>query len=97
MISPDGQKHWVYSKFTAIENESVISSIGMFCDAEGNPVPDAPKSYRDTKFSSIDGNRTKIEMVITFEDESTIKWFVEGGFKEGTTATFEQLDELLAL
>ena len=96
MISPDGQKHWVYSKFTAIENESVISSIGMFCDAEGNPVPDAPKSYRDTKFSSIDGNRTKIEMVITFEDESTIKWFVEGGFKEGTVATFAVLDELLA-
>lgn len=96
MISPDGQKHWVYSKFTAIENGSLISSMGMFCDGDGNPALDGPKSYRDTKFSSIDGNRTKIEMVITFEDENTIKWFVEGGFKEGTVVTFTQLDELLS-
>ena len=96
MVSPEGQKHWVYTKFTAIENGSVILAMGMFCDGDGNPMLDGPKTYRETKFSSIGGNRTKIEMVITFEDESTIKWFVEGGFKEGTTMTFEQLDELLA-
>jgi uncharacterized protein YndB with AHSA1/START domain len=96
MVSPEGQKHWVYAEFTAIENGSAISATGMFCDGDGNPVPDAPKSYRDTTFSSIDGNRTKVDTLITFEDESTIKWFVEGGFKEGTTMTMEQLDELLA-
>ena len=96
MISPEGQKHWVYAEFTAIENCSAIATTGMFCDGEGNPNPDAPKSYRDTTFSSIDGNRTKVDTVITFEDESTIKWFVEGGFKEGTEATFAVLDEILA-
>jgi uncharacterized protein YndB with AHSA1/START domain len=96
MVSTDGQKHWVYTEFTAIENGSAISTIGMFCDADGNPLPDGPKSYRDTKFSSIEGNRTKVDSVITFEEESTIKMFVEGGFKEGTTATFNKLDELLA-
>ncbi|MGZ3751508.1 MAG: SRPBCC family protein, partial [Mucilaginibacter sp.] len=57
---------------------------------------DGPKSYRDTKFSSIDGDRTKVEMVITFEEESTIKMFVEMGFKEGTAMSLNQLDELLA-
>ena len=96
MVSPEGQKHWVYAEFTAIENGSAISATGMFCDGEGNPNRDAPKSYRDTIFSSIDGNRTKVDTVITFEDASTIKWFVEGGFKEGTEATFAVLDELLA-
>jgi uncharacterized protein YndB with AHSA1/START domain len=96
MVGTEGQKHWVYAKFTAIEPGSAISQTGMFCDAEGNPLADAPKSWRDTKFSSIDGNRTQVETVITFEDESTIKWFVEGGFKEGTVATFAVLDELLA-
>jgi uncharacterized protein YndB with AHSA1/START domain len=95
MVSAEGQKHWVYAKFTAIENGSAISSIGMFCDGDGNPVSEGPKSYRDTTFSSIDGNRTKVNMVITFEEESTIKWFVEGGFKEGTAMTFDQLDEIL--
>ena len=96
MISPDGQQHWVYAQFTAIENGRAISTTGMFCDAEGNPMIDAPKSYKEIKFSSLDGNRTKVDTVITFEEESTIKWFAEGGFKEGTIMGFEQLDELLA-
>jgi len=96
MISPEGQKHWVYAQFTAIENGSAISTTGMFCDTDGNPVPDGPKSYRDTVFSSIDGNRTKIDMVITFEEESTLRKFVEGGFKEGIAMTLDLLDELLA-
>ena len=92
-----GHKHWVYDKFNAIEIESAISSTGMFCDGDGNPNPDGPKSYVTTKFTSIEGNRTKVDSVITFDDEATIKWFVEEGFKEGTEMTFEQLDELLAL
>jgi uncharacterized protein YndB with AHSA1/START domain len=96
MVSPEGHKQWVYAEFTAIENGSAISATSMFCDGDGNPNREAPKSYRDTKFSSIDGNRSKVDMMISFEDESTIKWFVEGGFKEGTTATLDQLDELLA-
>jgi uncharacterized protein YndB with AHSA1/START domain len=96
MVSPEGQRHWVYAKFTAIENGSFISSTGMFCDGEGNPILDGPKSYRDTKFQSIDGDRTRVNMVITFEEESTIKMFVDGGFKEGISMTLDLLDELLA-
>ena len=96
MVGTDGQKHWVYAEFTAIESGSSFSSIGRFCDGEGNPIMQAPKSNRDTKFSSIDGDRTKVESVIIFEDESTIKMFVDGGFKEGTIATLCNLDELLA-
>jgi uncharacterized protein YndB with AHSA1/START domain len=96
MVSPEGQKHWVYAEFTSIESGCAFSSTGRICDGDGNPVPGGPKSYRETKFSSIDGERTKVEMVISFEEESTIKWFVEGGFKEGTIMTMNQLDELLA-
>jgi uncharacterized protein YndB with AHSA1/START domain len=96
MVSPEGQKHWVYDEFTAIENGSVISTMGAFCDGDGNPVLDGPKSYKETTFSSIDDNRSKVDTVLTFEDEATIKWFVEGGFKEGTEMTFSHLDELLA-
>lgn len=96
MVSPEGQKHWVYAQFTAIETGKAISSTGMFCDGDGNPVLDGPKSYRDTTFSSIDDNKTKIDMVITFEEESTIRMFVEGGFKDGISMTLTMLDELLA-
>jgi uncharacterized protein YndB with AHSA1/START domain len=96
MVSPEGHKHWVYDEFTAIEEGSVISTMGVLCDEEGNPLTSGPKSYKDTAFSSIEGNRTKVDTVLSFEDEATIKWFVEGGFKEGTAMTFEQLDEVLA-
>lgn len=96
MVGTEGEKHWVYAEFTAIERGITFSSIGRFCDGDGNPVMDAPKSYRNTKFSPIDDNRTRVDMVITFEDESTIKMFVDGGFKEGTIATLGNLDELLA-
>lgn len=95
MISPEGQKHYVYAKFTAIDDYKAISTMGMFCDGEGNPVLEGPKSYRDTKFSSLEGNRSKIDMLITFEEESTLKMFVEGGFKEGIAITLDLLDDLL--
>jgi len=96
MVGTEGQRHWVYAEFTAIEEGSSFSSIGRFCDGEGNPVLEGPKSYRNTKFMTIDGNRTRVDMVISFEDESTIKIFTEGGFKEGTFMSLNQLDELLA-
>lgn len=95
MISPEGQKHWVYAQFTAIETGKAIATTGMFCDADGNPVLDGPKSYRHTTFSAVEENRTKLEMLITFEEESTIKMFVEGGFKAGIAMTLELLDDLL--
>ena len=96
MVGTEGQKHWVYAEFTAIENGNAISATGMFCDSEGNPITTGSKSYRTTKFSTIEGNRTKVDQVITFEEESTIKMFVENGFKEGTSASLGNLDELLA-
>jgi uncharacterized protein YndB with AHSA1/START domain len=96
MIGTEGQRHWVYAEFTTIENSSTISTTGLFCDGDGNPMAAGPKSYRDTRFSTIDGNRTKVDQVITFEEESTIKMFVENGFKEGTNSSLSNLDELLA-
>ncbi|SHM14187.1 SRPBCC domain-containing protein [Mucilaginibacter sp. OK098] len=96
MVSPEGQKHWTLAEFTAIENGSIISSTNMFCDEGGTTVAGAPKSYTEAKFSSIDGNKTKVDVVKIFTDEATVKMFAEMGFKEGTIMGYNQLDELLA-
>src|SRR3569833_2475093 len=61
MVGAEGQKHWVYAKNTAIESVTAFSSLGRFCDGDGNPVIEAPKSKRDTIFSSIDCNRSKVD------------------------------------
>jgi uncharacterized protein YndB with AHSA1/START domain len=96
MVSPEGQKHWSHVEFTAIENGSSISSTNMFSDEDGNTAAGAPKSYTETKFSSIDSNKTKVDVVKIFTEEASIKMFVERGFKEGTIMGYNQLDELLA-
>jgi len=97
MVTPQGQKHWLYAEFTAIENGKSISTKALFFDGEGNPVNSGPNWFRDTKFSTIDGNRTKVDIEINFEEETTFERFTSNGyFKEGTAIGYNQLDELLA-
>jgi uncharacterized protein YndB with AHSA1/START domain len=96
MITPDEQKHWLYVEFITIEKGKVISTRAVFCDDEGNPVPGAPNWYRDTKFSPIEGNRAKVDIEITYEDEATFERFIGGFFKDGTATGYNQLDKLLA-
>ncbi len=96
MVGPDGKKSWIYAEFTAIEHGKTISSAAGFCDDEGNPVVNGPKWYRTTTFAAIDGDRTRVDIVIPFDDEATLKSFAEGYFKEGTAMSYNQLDELLA-
>ncbi len=96
MVTPDGQKHWIYAEFIAIEDGKAYSSTAWLCDGEGKPITSGPKWHRDTKFLSIDGNRTKVNIEITYENEETFKMFAEGFFKQGTEIGYNQLDELLA-
>lgn len=96
MVTPEGQKHWLYAEFTAIENGKSISTKALFFDGEGNPVDAGPNWYRDTKFSSLEGNRTRVNIAITYEDDATFERFTSGFFKEGTAIGYSQLDELLA-
>jgi len=97
MVDPDCQKHWwTRMEFTAIEHGCAFSSTGAFADEDGNTAPDGPRTYRVTKFSTIEGNRTAVDMVITFTHEDTIKMFANGGFESGTAMGFNNLDGLLA-
>jgi uncharacterized protein YndB with AHSA1/START domain len=95
MVGPEGQKHWTHVEFTAIDEGKSFSSTGMFSDENGTTTPGAPRSFRETKFTTIDSNKTKVEIEITFTDEATIKMFVEMGFKEGTMMSYSQLEEFL--
>ena len=96
MVGPDGPVGWSRAEFTAIENGSYFYSINMFSDENGSTVEGAPRSITETKFASLAGNRTKVDILKTFTDEATVKRFAEMGFKEGSIAGYNQLDELLA-
>lgn len=97
MVTPEGQKHWLYAEFTGIENHKSILTKALFFDGEGNPVNSGPNWYRDTRFSSIEGTRTRVNIAITYEDDATFESFTNNGyFKQGTAIGYNQLDELLA-
>src|SRR5476649_1609136 len=72
MVGPDGPVGWSRAEFTDIENGSYFYSINMFSDEDGNTVAGAPRSNTTTKFSSIEGNRTKVNVVKTFTEEATV-------------------------
>jgi uncharacterized protein YndB with AHSA1/START domain len=96
MVGPDGQKHWSHVKFTAIENGTRFATDCVFSDENGTVAPDAPVGHWDNKFVAL-GDKTKVVIDISFDDESTIKMMVEMGFEGGFTMGLNQLNELLVL
>jgi uncharacterized protein YndB with AHSA1/START domain len=95
MVGPEGQKHWSYVQFTAIENGSRFAADTTFCDENGTVAPGAPIGHWDNKFVAV-GDKTKVVVDISFDDESAIKMMVEMGFEGGFTMGLNQLEELLA-
>jgi uncharacterized protein YndB with AHSA1/START domain len=95
MVSPEGQKHWSNVKFTAIENGSRFASDALFSDEDGNAAPSAPVGHWDNKFVATTGDKTKVVVDLSFDDEAAIKMMVEMGFEGGFTMGLNQLEELL--
>ena len=96
MEGPDGQKHWSYAKFTAIEPETRFATDALFSDENANIIPGAPVGHWDNKFIAL-GNKTKVVVDLSFDEETSFKMLVEMGFEGGFTMGLNQLEELLAL
>jgi uncharacterized protein YndB with AHSA1/START domain len=95
MEGPNGEKHWSYVKFTAIEPGQRFAADAVFSDEHGNPAPGAKGGHWDNKFISL-GDKTQVVCDLSFDDEATIKMMVEMGFEGGFTMGLNQLEALLA-
>ena len=95
MEGPDGQKHWSYVKFTAIEKGSRFAADSLFSDENANIIPGAPVGHWDNKFVAM-GQKTKVVVDLSFDEETSFKKLVEMGFEGGFTMGLNQLDEVLA-
>jgi uncharacterized protein YndB with AHSA1/START domain len=82
MVGPEGQKHPSQANFTAIENGSRFAA-------------DTGVGHWNNKFVAL-GDKTKVVIDISFDDEATWKTMMEMGFEAGTAMSLNQLDELLA-
>ena len=94
MEGPEGQKHWSNVTFTAIEPKNRFAADAVFSDEHGNAAPDAPVGHWDNKFVAV-GDKTKVVVDLSFDEEADFKMLVEMGFEGGFTMGLNQLDELL--
>jgi uncharacterized protein YndB with AHSA1/START domain len=93
MVSPDGQERWVVQKYTSITPKSNFKIFNAFADADENL--ELPGSDWDLNFSGQNGT-TKVSISIYNESLERLERMIAMGFKEGTAAQLNNLEEVLA-
>ena len=92
MVSPEGEERWVMQKYTSITPKTNFTLFNAFADE--NEIPELPGSDWDLNFSEQAGT-TKVIVSIYNESLERMERIVEGGFREGTIAQLQNLEELL--
>jgi len=92
MVSPEGQEHWSIQKYTSISPQTNFKFLNAFADKDENPQ--LPGSDWDLNFSEENG-KTKVSITIYNDSLERMEKMIAMGFKEGFTATLNELEELL--
>ena len=92
MVTPDGQEMWAIHKYTSITPKTNFKYLNAFADKEENPT--LPGSDWDFNFTEQNG-KTKVKITIYNESRERMEKMIEMGFKEGITATLNELEVLL--
>ncbi len=92
MVGPEGQEHWAIQKYTSISPKTNFKYLNAFADKDENPQ--LPGSDWDLNFSEQNGV-TKVSIIIYNDSLERMEKMIEMGFKEGFTATLNELGELL--
>ena len=93
MVTPEGVERWVVQKYTSITPKSNFKIFNAFADADENL--ELPGSDWDLSFTD-QGSTTKVHISIYNESLERLERMIEFGFREGTMAQFQNLEELLA-
>ncbi|MDH4472758.1 MAG: SRPBCC domain-containing protein [Fluviicola sp.] len=93
MVSAEGQElNYSIQTYTAISPKTNFKFESVFADKDENPFP--PGSNWDLTFSEENGI-TKVSISIYNESLERMEKMIEMGFKEGFTATLNELGSLL--
>jgi uncharacterized protein YndB with AHSA1/START domain len=93
MVSAEGQElNYSIQTYTAISPKTNFKFESVFADKDENPFP--PGSDWDLTFSEENGI-TKVSISIYNESLERMEKMIEMGFKEGFTATLNELENLL--
>jgi uncharacterized protein YndB with AHSA1/START domain len=94
MVSPENQKHWGRMNYLAIEPHRSILIEDAFCDEHGVVNPALPVSRGSIVFTPT-GQGTRVQFMMTYQEESQLQQIVDMGFEQGITTCFDQLDAVL--
>ncbi|MFL5789226.1 MAG: SRPBCC domain-containing protein [Flavisolibacter sp.] len=93
MVGPEGQEMWSIQKYTSISPKTNFKMLNAFADKDENPQ--LPGSEWDLNFMEQNGT-TKVNITIYNESLERMEKMIAMGFKEGFTATLNNLKNLLA-
>ncbi len=92
MVMTDGAERWSVQRYKSITPKTNFKFFNAFSDADENL--ELPGSDWDLSFSEQDG-KTTVHVSIYNESLERLERMVEMGFKEGTAAQLQNLEELL--
>ena len=93
MVSPEGDERWAIQKYTSITPKTNFKLFNTFADKDENP--ELPGSDWDLNFSE-QADTTKVSISIFNESLERLERMIEWGFREGTMAQLQNLEDLLA-
>ncbi len=92
MVSPEGNEMWAIHQYTSITPKSNIKYLNAFVDKDENPM--LPGSDWDLTFSEKNGITT-VSISIYNDSLERMEKMIEMGFREGFTATLNELEIVL--
>jgi uncharacterized protein YndB with AHSA1/START domain len=93
MVGPEGQEMWSIQKYTSISPKTNFKFFNAFADKDENPQ--LPGSDWDLNFTEQNG-KTEVRITIYNESLERMEKMMAMGFKEGFTATLNNLKNLLS-
>ena len=97
MVSPEvaleDVKRYSLVEYIKIQPKSSFSTKNTFADENGNSIGNAFSLVKNSFTAGAETTTVHVEKV--FDDLATIEMFASNGFKEGTAAGFDNLDEYL--
>ncbi len=97
----ENQKEWFgmtsWGKFTYanIRPEESFEYTDIFCDEQGDPIPNMPSSHSELTLVEHDG-KTTVTTKVTYASEEALAQVLEMGMEEGLTQTLDKLEEVVS-
>ena len=94
MTNTEGQEHFSVQDYTAISPNTNFKYLSGFSDKDENINPEFYGSQNNLDFSEANGTTT-VSISIKYTSLATLEMMIQKGFKEGYTATLNNLEKLL--